>query len=69
MAASRSNQTMPMSSLANSSRSLSPTRSTIVWKSSLSAIPRWMLLITASSELRFSVSVRSRCVWSNSRAF
>ena len=33
------------------------------------AIPCWMLLITASSALRCSVSFSSRCVSSNSRAF
>ena len=34
---------------ANTSRSLSPTRSTIAWKSSSAAMPCWMLLMTASS--------------------
>ena len=51
------------------SRSLSPTRSTIAWKSSTAAMPCWMLLITASSALRCSVSFSSRCVSSNRRAF
>jgi len=38
------------------------------WKSSDLAIPCWMLLMTASSALRCSVSFNSRCVSSNSRA-
>ena len=65
----RRSQRMPMSPVANTSRSLSPTRSTIAWKSSSAAIPCWMLLITASSALRCSVSFSSRCVSSNRRAF
>jgi len=32
-------------------------------------MPCWMLLITASSAARWSVSFSSRCVSSNSRAF
>ena len=38
-----------MSPVLNTSRSLSPTRSTMAWKSSLAAMPCWMLLMTASS--------------------
>ena len=53
----------------NTSRSLSPTRSTMAWKSSLAAMPCWMLLMTASSALRCSVSFSRRCVSSNRRAF
>ena len=39
------------------------------WKLSSAAMPCWMLLITASSALRCSVSFSSRCVSSNRRAF
>ena len=39
------------------------------WKSSSAAMPCWMLLITASSALRCSVSFSRRCVSSNRRAF
>ena len=62
-------QRMPTSPVRKTSRNLSPTRSTIAWKSSFSAIPCWMLLMTESSAARCSVSFKSRCVWSNSRAF
>ena len=43
----------------STSRSLSPTRSTIAWKSSSAAMPCWMLLITASSAARCSLSFSS----------
>ncbi len=66
---SGSNQRMPMLSVARTSRSLSPTRSTMPWKLSSAAIPCWMLLITASSALRCSVSLSRRCVSANRRAF
>jgi hypothetical protein len=58
---------MPIS-LLNTSRSLSPTRSTIPWNSSFEAMPCWMLLITASSALRCAVSFSSRCVSAKLRA-
>ena len=51
------------------SRSLSPTRSMIAWKSSSAAIPSWMLLITANSAARCSLCLNSRCVSSKRRAF
>ncbi len=51
-----SNQAMPMSSVANSARSRSPTTSTMAWKSSLAATPCWMSLTTASSAARCSAS-------------
>ena len=62
-------QRMPMSRCSSTSRSLSPTRSTIAWNRAQPAMPCWMLLITASSALRCSVSFNSRCVSSNRRAF
>ena len=62
-------QRMPMSPVLNTSRSLSPTRSTMAWKSSSAAMPCWMLLITASSAARCSVSLSRRCVSSKRRAF
>ena len=62
-------QRMPMSPVSKTSRSLSPTRSKIAWKSSSAAMPSWMLLMTASSALRCSVSFSSRCVSSKRRAF
>ena len=40
---------MLTSPVLNTSRSLSPTRSMIAWKSSFAAMPCWMLLMTASS--------------------
>ena len=53
-------QVMPMSSLFSTSRSLSPTRSTMPWKSSEPAMPCWMLLMIVSSPARCSSSaVRS----------
>ena len=51
---SSSHQRMPMSPVANTSRSLSPTRSTMAWKSSAPAMPCWMLLMIASSPARCS---------------
>ena len=57
-----------MSSVVSTSRSLSPTRSTIAWKLSSAAMPCWMLLMTAISAARCSVSLSSRCVSSKSRA-
>ena len=44
--AASSAQWMPRSPVANTSRSLSPTRSTMAWKSSSAAMPCWMPLIT-----------------------
>ncbi len=41
----------------------------MAWKSSSAAMPSWMLLITANSAARCSVSFSSRCVSSKSRAF
>ena len=41
----------------------------IAWNESSPAMPCWMLLITASSAARCSVSLSSRCVSSNRRAF
>ncbi len=41
----------------------------MAWKLSSFAIPCWMLLITASSDERRSVSFSRRCVSSKSRAF
>ena len=58
-----------MSPVSNTSRSLSPTRSMIAWKSSSAARPCWMLLMTASSAVRCSVSLSRRCVSSKRRAF
>ncbi len=58
-----------MSSVLSTSRSLSPTRFTIAWKSSEAATPCWMLLMTASSAFLCSVSLSSRCVSSKRRAF
>ena len=62
-------QRMPMVSMRSTSRSLSPTSSTMAWNDSEPAIPCWMLLITASSALRRSVSLSRRCVSANRRAF
>ena len=64
-----SNQRMPMLPVFSTSRSLSPTRSMMAWKSSAAAMPCWMLLITASSAARRSVSRSRRCVSSKWRAF
>ncbi len=69
MRVSWSYQRMPIVSMRSTSRSLSPTSSTIAWNDSDPAIPCWMLLMTASSALRCSVSFSSRCVSSNRRAF
>ena len=44
-----------MSPVANTSRSLSPTTSTIAWKSSAAPTACWMPLISASSALRARV--------------
>src|SRR5436190_8859917 len=43
---------MPRSGVLKTLRSLSPTRSTIAWKSSLVAKPCWIELMIASSALR-----------------
>ena len=67
--ASSSHQRMLMSPVSNTSRSLSPTRSTMAWKSSFAAMPCWMLLISASSPARCSSSpVRSATFCSRLRA-
>src|SRR5438552_5221557 len=49
---------MPRSGVLNTSRSLSPTRSTMAWKSSLVAKPCWMELMIASSAFRWASSSR-----------
>ncbi len=58
-----------MSPVANTSRSLSPTMSTMAWKSSAEPTACWMLLITASSALRCSVSFSRRVVSLNRCTF
>ena len=67
--AASSHQSMLTLPVRNTSRSLSPT-SLVMWsKSSDPAMPCWIVLITANSALRCSVSLSSRCVSSNRRAF
>ncbi len=58
-----------MSLVPKISRILSPTRSTIAWKSSWAASPSCTLLMIASSAARCSLSLNRRCVSSKRRAF
>jgi hypothetical protein len=57
---------MPMSPLRKTSRSLSPTRSTIAWKSRLAEMPCWMLLMMASSFARCVISAVRSSTFSSS---
>ena len=58
-----SSQLIAMSLLENRARSRSPTTSTMAWKSSRAATPRWMSLITASSPARCSSGLRRLRAW------
>ena len=62
-----SRQLIARSPVAKTSRSLSPTRSTIAWKSSSALTPCWMLSITASSAVSL-LEFRARCPATASRS-